>query len=398
MMTSALTPKGEPVSEPFDLVLAGGRAMDPSTGLDAPMDIGIREGRVGAIEPDLADAKSVVDCSGAMITPGLIDAHSHIFADVSKVGAPVEDAHLRRGVVAVADAGTAGSSTFSAFRKYVVEATDMRVLSFLNVSALGLIDFRFGELLNPATLVPDDAVEQAARNGDVIRGLKIRLSTDVVGQACLPLLEQAVATGDRCGLPLMVHIGETASSLEDILDRLRPGDIVAHCYTGKPRGILSSEGKVLGAVWSARERGVLFECAHGKTNFSYAVAESAIDQGFLPDVVCSDTSYRNWNGPVFDLVTTMSKLVSLGMDLGDVLARATVRPAQLLGLWDEGYGRIGVGAPAHITVLRQGEESERLADGAGGQRGVRRLEPILTVHKGRLVDPLPWRGLESSGR
>jgi dihydroorotase len=326
-----------------------------------------------------------------LVVPGLIDSHSHVFAHVSKVGAPVEEAHLRRGVVAVVDAGTAGASTFEAFRRYVAAPSPMRVLSFLNVSALGLIDFRFGELLNPATLVPDDIVEVVGRHPDIVRGLKIRLSTDVVGDRCLPLLTEAVSVGERVGLPVMVHIGETAVPLEGILPLLRPGDLVAHCYTGKEHGILS-DGKVIDAVWEARGRGVLFECAHGRSNFSYAVAEPAIDQGFLPDLVCSDTSYRNWNGPVFDLVTTMAKLVSLGMDLADVLARTTEAPARLLGLWDEGYGRLEQGGPAHITVLAESDEAESLPDASAGSRAVRRLEPRHAWLAGRPVDLVGWRG------
>ncbi|HTX62881.1 MAG TPA: amidohydrolase family protein, partial [Acidimicrobiales bacterium] len=318
---------------------------------------------------------------------------------VSKVGAPVDEAHLARGVVAVCDAGTAGASTFAAFRELVVEASRTRVLSMLNVSVLGLIDFRFGELLNPRTLVAEDAVQTAKANADVVRGFKIRMSTDVVGhdpEVARALLDAAIAVGEEAGLSLMVHIGETPISLDDIVERLRPGDIVAHCYTGKEGNILDEHGLVRRSVLEARNRGVLFESAHGKSNFSYAVARPAIDQGFLPDVVCSDTSYRNWNGPVFDLVTTMSKLVALGMTFDQVLARTTVAPAELLGLADEGYGRLEVGGPAHVTVLRQLDGAEELPDAAGGSFPVRRFEPELTLVAGDPVTPVPWRGRVSS--
>jgi dihydroorotase len=163
--------------------------------------------------------------------------------------------------------------------------------------------------------------------------------------------------------------------------------MVAHCYTGKRHGILE-EGRVTPAVWGARERGVLFECAHGKSNFAYAVAAPAIEQGFLPDLVCSDTSYRNWNGPVFDLLTTMAKLVALGMELVDVIDRTTVAPASRLGLEAEGFGRIEVGAPARLSVFRQLDEPELLPDAAGGSRPVHRLEPAWTVIDGRSVRQL----------
>jgi dihydroorotase len=386
-----------------NLVLSRGTIVDPASGRVETGDVVVADGRVQALGAGAATAASsgaeTVDCSGAYVVPGLVDAHSHIFHHVSKVGAPVDEAHLSRGVVAVCDAGTAGASTFPAFRDLVVEPSRTRVLSMLNVSVLGLIDFRFGELLNPLTLVAEDAVKTAKENPDVVRGLKIRMSTDVVGEdpeVSLALLEAAIAVGEEAALPLMVHIGETPVSLDVILGRLRPGDIVAHCYTGKEENILDEHGGVRRSVLEARSRGVLFESAHGRSNFSYRIAGPAIEQGFLPDLVCSDTSYRNWNGPVFDLVTTMSKLVALGMTFEQVLARTTAAPARLLGLADEGYGRLDVGGPAHVTVLRQLDASEELPDAAGGSFPVRRFEPELTLVGGERVTPVPWRGRVSS--
>ncbi|MGH9088478.1 MAG: amidohydrolase family protein [Acidimicrobiales bacterium] len=388
------------MQEQHDLVLAGGTVMDPASGRREVTDLAVSGGKVSAIGSGLGSSSTeTVGCEGAYVVPGLIDGHTHIFRDVSKVGAPVDEAHLQRGVVAACDAGSAGASTFGAFLSLVVEPNRTRVLSFLNVSVLGLIDFRFGELINPKTLVAEDALQVAKEHPEIVRGLKIRMSTDVVGEEpglAVDLLEAAIAAGTDAGLPLMVHIGETPVPLDDILRRLRPGDVVAHCYTGKEEGILGGDGTVRASVLAARGRGVLFESAHGKSNFSYAVAEPAIAQGFLPDMVCSDTSYRNWNGPVFDLLTTMSKLVSLGMSLDDVLERTTVAPARLLGLWEEGYGRLEVGGPARVTVFRQLDTEDVVPDAAGGTRRVRRFEPVLAVVDGATVPPVPWRGAVSS--
>ncbi|HVA73999.1 MAG TPA: amidohydrolase/deacetylase family metallohydrolase [Acidimicrobiales bacterium] len=375
-----------------DLLLRGGTLIDPSAGESRKADIAVDGSTITAIAPAMdATAARVLDCEGAFVSPGLIDSHTHIFSEVSKVGAPVDEAHLRRGVVAACDAGTAGASTFAAFKHHVADASRTRVLSFLNVSVLGLIDFRFGELLNPATLVGEDAVAVASAHPDIVRGLKIRLSTDVVGQQCLELLTKAVEVGEEARLPLMVHIGETAAPLKDILTLLRPGDVVAHCYTGKENNILE-DGEVSDAVWDARGRGVLFECAHGKSNFSFEVARPAIEQGFLPDIVCSDTSYRNWNGPVFDLLTTMSKLVALGVPLEEVVRLATVSPARTLGLWDEGFGRVEVGGAAHLSVFELLEDEDQLPDAAGHSISARRLDARWTVLGGDPIAPLPWRG------
>jgi dihydroorotase len=380
----------------YDLVLAGGTLVDPAAGLAGEADIAVAGDRIAEIGTGLSShAATVLDCRGSYVTPGLIDGHTHVFEAVSKVGARADEAHLRRGVVAAVDAGTAGASTFPAFLRLVVQPSQLRVLSFLNVSVLGLIDFRFGELVNPATLVPEDAAEVAAAHPDVVRGLKIRMSHDVVGSdgpRSLELLERGVAAAGLAGLPLMVHIGETPVPLEDILGRLRDGDVVAHCYTGKDEGILDGDGKLRPAVLEARERGVLFDSAHGKSNFSYAVAEPAIEQGFLPDLVCSDTSARNWNGPVYDLLTTMSKLVSLGMSIEEVVSRTTEAPARRLGLNSEGYGHIAAGGPAHLSVFALLDEPVELPDAAGGRRAVRRLEPSCCVVAGEVVESSPWRG------
>ncbi|NKZ03230.1 amidohydrolase family protein [Actinomadura latina] len=383
-----MTEQQKPV---YDRVLTGGTVIDPASDLNARTDVAIAGGAIAAIGDGLAaDAAEVTDCTGRWVLPGLVEGHTHIFQHVSMVGAPAEEAHLRRGVVAAADAGTAGASTFAAFRKLVVEPTPMRIVNFLNVSVLGLIDFRFGELMNPDTLVPDDALATAAENPDVVRGFKIRLSEDVVGDNWQMLLKKSLDVAEQAGLPLMVHIGETAEPLPAVLDHLRPGDIVAHCYTGKPHGILDGD-EVQPAVAEARERGVLFDSAHGKSNLSFEVARRAIAKGFYPDVLSSDTSARNWRGPVFDLLTSMSKLVGLGVPLTEAVARATVRPARVLGLDAEGYGRLEPGGPAHVTVVEETEEVV-LPDAAGNTMTAPRLEPVLVLHGGKPVETVPWRG------
>ncbi|MBO4208320.1 amidohydrolase family protein [Micromonospora echinofusca] len=382
----------------FDLVLAGGTVYDPVSGTHQIADVAVTGDRISQIVnrtdstgPSPASrAREVVDCTGAYVLPGLVEGHTHIFADVSKVGAPPEEAHLRRGVVAAADAGTVGASTFAAFHRYLVTPSPMRLVNFLNVSVLGLIDFRFGELLNPATLVPEDALAVARAHPETVRGFKIRLSEDVVGHAWRPLLKASLELAADAGLPLMMHIGETEEPLPVVLEMLRPGDIVSHAYTGKPHGILR-DGTVLDEVRAAQQRGVLFDCAHGRSNLSFEVARPAIAQGFLPDFISSDTSARNWRGPVFDLVTSMAKLRALGMTMDEIVSRVTIAPARVLGLDAEGYGTLVPGGPAHVTVLRDTEETV-LPDAAGNQIVAPRLEPVFVLNGGQRVELTGWRG------
>ncbi|EXG79717.1 TatD family hydrolase [Cryptosporangium arvum] len=376
----------------YDTVVRGGTVLDHASGLNQVADLAIKDGKVAAIGDDLArSAANVVDATGATVLPGLVEGHTHIFEKVSKVGAPQDEAHLRRGVVAAADAGTAGASTFPAFRTLVVEPTVMRIVNFLNVSVLGLIDFRYGELLNPDTFNVDDALATAAENPDVVRGFKIRLSEDVLGDKIVPLLEKAINLGEQAGLPVMVHIGETALTLPEILDRLRPGDIIAHCYTGKENGILDENGAVLREVYKARERGVMYDSAHGKSNMSFKVAKPAIAEGFLPDILSSDTSGRNWRGPVFDLVTSMSKFLALGVPMSEILPRVTTVPAKYLGLDVEGYGSLTVGGPAHVTVLKE-VGATVLPDAAGNTIEAPRLEPTAVFVNGVSHELTEWRG------
>ena len=375
----------------YDLVLSGGTVFEPAGGRRA--DVAVSGDRIARIGPGLAaTAREVVDCSGKYVLPGLVEGHTHVFADVSKVGAPPDEAHLRRGVVAAADAGTAGASTFQAFQRYVVERASLRLVCLLNVSVLGLIDFRFGELLNPHTLVPEDAIRIALDHPATVRGFKIRLSEDVLGGPWRDLLKSSLDIATTTSLPLMIHIGETEEPLPAILELLRPGDIVSHCYTGKPYGILDSAGRVLPAVLEARARGVLFDSAHGRSNLSFEVARRAIAEGFLPDVLSSDTSARNWRGPVYDLVTSMAKLRALGMSMEQIAPRVTSVPARVLGLDAEGYGSLVEGGPAHVTVLEDTPPTV-LPDAAGNSLTAPRLEPFLVLLAGEPVATTPWRGL-----
>jgi dihydroorotase len=300
---------------------------------------------------------------------------------------------LRRGVTTVVDAGSAGAWTFAAFERYVVRPAPIRVFSFLNVSGMGILDRDAGELRLLDYVDVEVAVDTAARFPEIIKGYKVRVGEHVSGGSCLPVLKRARAIGDRSRLPLMVHIGDSEEPLAQVLGYLHPGNVVSHCYTGLRHGILDEHG-ILPAVREARGAGVRFDPAHGSSNFSFAIARRAIDAGFLPDTISSDNSLRNWRGPVFDLATTMSKFLALGLSIDQVVERVTIRPAAMLGIDGDGVGQIRAGGPTDLTVLRLTEELFELRDAAGETIAAPRLEPEYTVRTGTPLPCAPWRGAE----
>lgn len=375
------------------LVLRQGVLADPSHELNGrTVDVAIDDGIVTALAPEVRAAGGrEVDCRGIRLAPGLIDYHVHVYAGVSNIGITPDDAVFSRGAVACMDAGSSGSTTFGGFRSYIAEPAERLVLAYLNVSALGLVDFRHGELLDPTAMRREDALAVVEANRDLIRGLKLRLSRNVIGGESLEILDQALAVADEARLSLMVHIGNTDRPLKDFLERLRPGDVVTHVYTGNENGILVG-GSIHPAVWEARERGVLFDLGHGRTQLSYEVSRIAMAEGFPPDFVSSDISGGNWRGPTYDLATIMSKMIVLGMSFDEVITATTARPAVKLGIDHLGYGAIGVGRPAYVTALTWAEQPALLPDAVGAELEVPRLEPLFAVVGSEVAPTVPWRG------
>ena len=380
----------------YDLVLAGGTVVDPTSGRHEVADIGISGGRVAGIEPQIAETGERIDCRGAFVTPGLIDCHTHLFSAFTAHGVSAEEACLQRGVTVAADAGSAGCHSYAAFERYVVSEAPIRVYAFLNVSAIGMPQPHLGELRLLDYVDIQGALETARRYPESVKGFKVRLGSAITGGSCLPALKRARQIGDASRLPLMLHIGGSEEPLWQILYHLRPGDIVSHCFTGLAHGILDEYG-LLPAVRESRAAGILFDPAHGSSNFSFAVARRALELGFLPDTISSDNSLRNWRGPVFDLATTMAKFLALGLTIDQVVERATIGAARMLGIGDTGAGRIAVDGPADLTVLRLTKESYELRDAAGEVVRAPRLEPLYTVLGGRALACVPWRGEQAAG-
>jgi dihydroorotase len=374
----------------YDLIVKGGRLIDPSQSISAARDIAVSGTKIARVAAEIPEheARHVLNARGKVVTPGLIDVHTHVYDGVAPLGIPADPTCIAKGVTTALDAGSSGAHTFPGLRKYVINVVDTRVYALLNISVVGQStlsdDNPYGELLDLRYANPKLTIRTIEQNRDVILGVKIRLTENIAGEHDLQALHLAREAADAVKLPLMVHIGGTHSSLEAILAVLKTGDVVTHCYRGGSGGILDGNGRVLPAVNSAVARGVHLDVGHGAGSFSFDVAERALKQDLLPGTISSDVHQFNVNGPVFDLVTTLSKFMHLGLTLEQVIERTTANPARTFG-FPSGLGTLREGSEADIAVLSIAEGDFDFVDSIGVHRiGHRKLVPAATVKAGRI--------------
>lgn len=372
----------------YDLLVKGATLVDPAQGIHDRRDVAFSGGMVAAVASDIpADqASEVISATGKLVTPGLIDAHVHIYEGVSHYGINADQTCLARGATTVVDAGSAGADTFVGFRKYIVEASATRILAHLNISSMGMLSQEVGELDDIKWASVPKALETIERNRDLILGVKVRLTRhQLVGEAAgIRPLYLAREAADAAGLPIMVHPQQAwCDSLDDILAVMREGDVLTHSYHGLSHGILDDNGKIRPSVRAARDRGVIFDVGHGQGSFVWDICERALAQDFPPTTISSDLHKHNLHGPVFDLVTVVSKFLHLGLSLDDAIERTTAVPARVVGL----PGKIGTltsGAHGDAVVLDLQEGDFTFVDSIGDTRtGHLRLEPLAVVKAGR---------------
>jgi dihydroorotase len=320
----------------FDLILKGGRIIDPSQRLDAVADIGFAAGRVAKIGPVLSAGPEtdLRDVSGHIVVPGLIDLHTHVYWGGTSLGIDAEGFGRSSGVTTCVDAGSAGPGNFVGFRKHVIEPSAVRVLAFLHVSFAGIFAFSesvmVGESEELRLMAPSEAVAVAQANRDVIVGIKVRVGRNASGRSGTAPLDIALQAADQAGLPLMCHIDFPPPNYEDVLERLRPGDILTHAFRPFPNTPIDAQGRIKDVVMRARQRGVKFDIGHGKGSFAFKTARGMLANGFYPDTISSDIHALCINGPAFDQVTTLSKFFCLGMPLNELIAATTVNAATVL--------------------------------------------------------------------
>jgi dihydroorotase len=364
-----------------DLVISGGRVIDPAQGLDGPATVALSRGRIESIGPGV-EAERTIDASGLLVVPGLVDLHTHVYWGVSHYGIDADRHCLGRGVTTAVDAGSAGAQTFPGLRRYVIEHARTRVLALLHVAVEGMISALVGELEDIRWASPKEAVAQAREHLDVVVGVKVRLGYQMVGQDPEPALRAARKAADELELPLMVHVIDMPRPITWLLRFMGDGDIVTHCYHGNDGGILDERGRVFPDVLAARERGVVFDVGHGIGSFTWRVARAALEQGFPPTTISSDVHAHNVDGPVFDQATTLSKLLHLGVPVVDVV-RSTTSTAAAAIRWADRLGSLGPGREADVTVLELVSGERTLTDGEQvSETAGEWLEPRWVVRAG----------------
>jgi len=378
----------------FDLVIKGGDVLDPSQSLRGKRDIGIRFGLIEAVENDIpaARANRVLDASGKLVTPGLIDLHSHVFPYGSAIGIPADELVAHQGTTTCVSAGDAGANNIASFRRHIVGATRTRLYAFVHIANMGLSAFPVPELYNIDFAQVDAAAKAVAENSDLVLGVKVRMSENVINKHGIEPLKRAVLACERAGTgaKVMCHIGgvETEALMSQILDTLRAGDILTHAYSGAPNNNnaftnIVQGGKLLPAALAAKQRGVVFDVGHGGGSFDYTVCEAAMQQGAGPDTISSDIHVFSGNSPGMPYLTwVMSKFLGLGLSLEQVIAMATINPAKAINRMPK-LGTLQVGAPGDVAILEEVIGTVSFVDTRNNKRdGKMFLKPVATVTGG----------------
>jgi dihydroorotase len=375
----------------FDLVIKNADVLDPSQSLRGRRDIGIRFGRVAALEQEIPAERAlrVLDAGGRLATPGLIDLHAHVYPYGSAIGIPADELVPLQASTTTVSAGDAGANNFPAFRRYIAGQARTRLYAFVHIANIGLAGFPVPELFNIGYADAAVAARAVAENADMVLGIKVRMSENVIDKHGLEPLKRALAACEAAGggAKVMCHIGgvQTPELMSQILDALRPGDILTHAYSGAPNNAgqgtnIVQDGKLLPAALAAKRRGVIFDVGHGGGSFDYTMAEPAIAQGAPPDTISSDIHVFSGNTPGMPYLTwVMSKFLNLGFTLEQVIAMATVNPARVIGRLPK-LGTLEVGAPGDVSILEVVEGPVGFVDTRKNERqGKVHLRPVQTV-------------------
>jgi dihydroorotase len=381
-------------NDKFDLVIKGGDLLDPSQKLRGKRDIGMRFGKIEAIEADIPAARAlrVLDASGRTVLPGLVDLHSHVYPYGSAIGIPADELIPYQGTTTMVSAGDAGANNFAGFRRFIRGSTRTRLYAFVHIANIGLSGFPEPELYHLGFAQAESAGKTVAENADIALGVKVRMSENVINQAGMEPLTRAIRACEIAGggAKIMCHIGGVATPelMSQILDALRTGDILTHCYTGFPNNAgkftnIVQDGKLLPAALSAKKRGVIFDVGHGGGSFDFTMAEAAMQQGAMPDTLSSDIHVFSGNSPGMPYLTNvMGKFMALGFTLEQVVQMASAVPGRIINRAPM-LGTLQVGAPADATLVDIVQGPVEFLDTRNNKRsGKVQIKPVQSVLAG----------------
>jgi dihydroorotase len=383
----------------YDLVLRGGRVLDPSSKLDGAQDVAVTAGTIARIAPAIEskDAKRTIDVAGRVVVPGLIDLHAHVFEGVNRSGVHPDLAGVLAGVTTVVDAGSAGAATFAAFPRHVIPNSHTEVVPFLHICQTGLATNP--DIIAESSVDLDDTLRVMAEHKGLIRGIKARMVSPALEIMGMRMPELAKRAARESGTTLMVHIGDTAKRydptvIRKLLPMLDRGDILTHYFTANPGGVLDANGKLVPEAREAVDRGVWLDTAHGRMNFSFDVGRRCIDQGLLPHCISTDLTVPGRANTVHSMAEIMTRFLGLGFSLADVVTMSTANPARAIGE-EARLGSLAVGRQADISVLEIRDGDWMVYDVLGaGLRVSKAVVPFLTVKRGEVFTPewgpRPW--------
>ncbi len=387
----------------FDLLIKGGEVVDPGSGQRGRMDVAIKRNRIAAVEANIPaeSAFRVVDATGQVVTPGLVDLHTHVYHSATCWGIRADPVAARSGVTTWFDVGSAGAYNFPGFREFIVRPALARIYALLNISSIGLTAATW-ELSNLNYMDVDLCCKLIDQNRDLILGVKVRIDSNTTSGTGVEGLRRGRIAAERCALPMMVHIGKAPPELPEVLAFMRPGDILTHCFTGQSMRQIDDNGKLLDVAKRAWDMGVVMDIGHGAGSFSFETAAAMIEGGYQPHVISSDIHQFSIHGPLFDMPTCLSKFLALGMSLEDTIAAATIRPAEVMGMQQE-VGTLRPGALADVALWQINEGDFTFYDiHMQPRQGKQLLTNTLTIINGREAvrasddPPMPWIELSES--
>jgi dihydroorotase len=383
----------------YDLLIQGGMVIDPAQGINGLYDVAVEGGKIARVAANIpaAEASRVVEVKGKIVTPGLIDLHTHVYDGVNGNGVNPDLGGVRAGVTTMVDAGSSGCDTFGGFPLHIIPNNVTEVIPFLHICRTGLATTP--DIFSPASIDLEKTIQTVQESKGLIRGIKARMVSPALEIMGMEMPRLAKRAAREAGVKLMVHIGDTEKRydpnvIRQLLPIMEEGDIVTHLFTANPGGVIDANGKLVPEAKEANDRGVWLDTAHGRMNFSFDVGQRILDQGLVPHCISTDLTVPGRQRTVHSMTEMMTRFLALGFTLEQVVEMCTINPAKALGE-ENRLGSLQAGRQADISVLEIKEGNWLVYDVVSGSRKTdKAVVPVMAVKKGKVFEagwgPRPW--------